>query len=226
MVRTVLIVDDDGYARMAVETLLARDPRTRVFDSVSSPEVAAEVLLETDLLPDVILLDLQFKGDVDAGLRAIPRLRELSPHSAVLMMSVSTDPDTAREAILRGADGFVSKNESAEVIADAVSSVSEGRCVISESISREVLQGLDEVKRYIVECLPSDRHLLEIAGQTRRTVYLYCLCGLSAKEIADEMCVSVHTINTRIRDAYRVLGASGRTDAFKRLTHHLGRHDC
>ena len=51
----------------------------------------------------------------------------------------------------------------------------------------------------------------------RKTLYLYCVAGLSAKEIADELQVSVNTVNSRIKAAYAALGASSRSEAFRRL---------
>lgn len=216
--KTVMIVDDDAYARMALESLLARDARTRIYDAVSDLDVAYEVLSETDVLPDLILLDVHFDTDFEAGLRYIEKFREASSASSILVMSVSQDPGVAREAIKRGGDGFVSKADSAEAIANAVVMVSEGRSVISESVAQEILEQISEVNRYILEQRPTERRLLELTKNIRRTVYLYCICGLSAKEIAEEQCVSINTVNTRLRDAFRVLGASGRSEAFKELT--------
>ncbi len=65
--------------------------------------------------------------------------------------------------------------------------------------------------------LPAEPEFRELTEAIRKTLYLYCFCGMSAKEIADELVVSVNTVNSRIKNAYQVLGAGTRQEAYKRL---------
>ena len=216
----VLIVDDDYYAREALRALVARDSRARVWDVVSSIP-AALTSLETPgnrpLMPDVALLDVRLAEGERAGIEGITPLRECAPGIRILITSVSADDDTVLAAVRAGADGYVWKNETAEGIANAVVSVAEGRFVLSRSVADGLLGTVSLVGSYATEVLPERRDYAELTENVRKTLYLYCVAGLSAREIADELQVSVNTVNSRIKAAYAALGASSRSEAFRRL---------
>ena len=63
---------------------------------------------------------------------------------------------------------------------------------------------------------------MELTENVRKTLYLFCVAGLSAKEIADELQVSVNTVHARIKAAYAAIGATSRSDAFRRLVEGVG----
>ena len=216
----VLIVDDDYYAREALRALVARDARTRVWDAVGGiPDalLALDVPADRPTAPDVVLLDVRLAEGERAGIDGIAPLRTAAPGLRVLITSVSADDDTVLAAVRAGADGYVWKNETAEGIANAVVSVAEGRFVLSRSIADGLLGTVASLRSYVTEVLPEQRDYAELAERVRKTLYLYCVVGMSAKEIGDELQVSVNTVNSRIKAAYAALGATSRSDAFRRL---------
>ena len=216
----VLIVDDDYYAREALRALVARDTRTRVWDAVGSiPDAlgALEVPADRPLFPNVALLDVRLAEGERAGIDGIAPLRDGAPGIRILITSVSADDDTVLAAVRAGADGYVWKNETAEGIANAVVSVAEGRFVLSRSVADGLLGTVSVAGRYATEVLPERRDYAELTENVRKTLYLYCVAGLSAREIADELQVSVNTVNSRIKAAYAALGATSRSEAFQRL---------
>ena len=216
----VLIVDDDYYAREALRALVARDARTRVWDAVGGiPDalLALDVPADRPTTPDVVLLDVRLAEGERAGIDGIAPLRTAAPGLRVLITSVSADDDTVLAAVRAGADGYVWKNETAEGIANAVVSVAEGRFVLSRSIADGLLGTVASLRSYVTEVLPEQRDYAELAERVRKTLYLYCVVGMSAKEIGDELQVSVNTVNSRIKAAYAALGATSRSDAFRRL---------
>lgn len=216
----VLIVDDDFYARDALRALVARDGRTRVWDVVESITGAMEALGTEGprpAQPDVILLDVRLAEGERAGIEGIARIRKFSPDARVLITSVSSDDATVRAAVAAGADGYIWKNEAAEGIANAVVRAAEGRFVLSRTIADCLLDTLGELGRYSAEVMPDRATNIELTEGVRKTIYLYCVAGLSAREIADELQVSVNTVNKRIGAAYMALGATNRSEAFRRL---------
>jgi DNA-binding NarL/FixJ family response regulator len=216
----VLIVDDDHYAREALRALVARDPRTRVLDAVGSIPSAVERITHPDdrpPAPDVILLDVRLAEGERAGIEGIPALRSAADGARILVTSVASDDDTVLAAVRAGADGYVWKNETAEGIANAVIAVNSGRFVLSRSIADRLLGKISELGGYAMEVLPERRDYVELTENVRKTLYLYCVAGLSAKEIAEELQVSVNTVNARIKAAYSALGATNRSEAFRRL---------
>jgi DNA-binding NarL/FixJ family response regulator len=218
-VRT-LIVDDDFYAREAMRSLLARDARTRVWGTAADVGEALRsidaALASGDPLPDVVLLDVRLHDREFGGIEGMPALREAIPSVRVLVTSISRDEATVMAAVVAGGDGYVWKNESADGIADAVARVAEGRFVVTKSIAERLGGTVAELAMRAADVLP-DRRAVALADSVRRTVYLYCICGMSAREIADELQLSVSSVNSRIRVAYQVLGAGSRREAFECL---------
>lgn len=216
----VLIVDDDHYAREALRALVARDPRTRLWDAVGSIPSAIESITrpaERPSAPAVVLLDVRLAEGERAGIEGIPALRSATDGARILVTSVASDDDTVLAAVRAGADGYVWKNETAEGIANAVVAVADGRFVLSRSIADRLLGEISALSGYATEVLPERRDYVDLTDSVRKTLYLYCVAGLSAKEIADELQVSVNTVNTRIKAAYASLGATSRSEAFRRL---------
>lgn len=217
----VLIVDDDYYAREALRALVARDERTRVLDAVGSGTEASAALAAASArhepAPEVILLDVRLGDEATGGIDAIGTLKTACPACRILMTSVSTESATVTAAVRAGADGYVWKNESTGGIAEAICRVAEGRFVLTRSIADELLGTLTDLGNYVTEVLPAEPEYRDLTEAIRKTLYLYCFCGMSAKEIADELMVSVNTVNSRIKTAYQVLGAGTRQEAYKRL---------
>jgi DNA-binding NarL/FixJ family response regulator len=216
----VLIVDDDYYAREALAALVARDSRARVWDAVESvPDALAAFAHVTDGpgSPDVVLLDVRLAEGERAGIEGISALRQAAPEARILITSVSADDDTVLAAVRAGADGYVWKNETAERIATAVIRVAEGRFVLSRSIADRLLGTIGALGTYVTDVVPERTDYVDLTENVRKTLYLFCVAGLSAREIADELQLSVNTVQARIKAAYAALGATSRSDAFKRL---------
>lgn len=218
-VRT-LIVDDDFYAREAMRSLLARDARTRVWGVAADVSEALDHVVtarsEGSPLPDVILLDVRLHDRELGGIEGMPRLKGALGSARVLVTSISRQESTVLAALAAGGDGYVWKSESAEGIADAVARVAEGRFVVTRSIAEKLGGTVADLVTQATEVLP-DRRTVALADSVRRTVYLYCVCGMSAREIADELDLTVSAVNSRIQVAYQVLGAGSRREAFERL---------
>ena len=221
---SVLVVDDDFYAREAIRLLLSKDARTRVSGAVSTPDEAVAALETTDvrMLPAVILLDVRFGRNDTAGIEALPAIRAASSESKVLVTSVDREEDVVMEAIAAGADGYVWKNESAEGIANAVVAVAEGRFVVTRSVADALLGKTIELRAYATEVMKGDDRYRDLTEALRKTIYLFCFCGMSKEEIAEELCVSPNTVASRVKVAYQVLGAGTRQEAFQALVEREG----
>jgi DNA-binding NarL/FixJ family response regulator len=215
---SVLVIDDDYYASEAVASLLARDDRTRVWGTADSIDAAVDLLVAAATpAPDVVLLDVRFGAEELAGIEGLPRVVAAAPDARILVTSVLRTEDIVRAAIAAGADGYVWKNESGNGIASAVVSVADGRFVLTPSVAELVLGQADELRAYAAEVLAAEPEYAELTGSLKKTLYLFCLCGLSVREIAAELQLSQHTVRSRIKTAYQVLGTGSRAEAFSRL---------
>jgi len=217
-VYSVFIVDDDYYARESIASLLARGETTRVWGSAGSIDAALETLsAAAGPPPDVILLDVHFGSDERAGIVGLPRLAAAAPAARILVTSVLSGESVVLDAIRAGADGYVWKNESGSGIAEAVAGVAEGRFVMTPAIADAVMGEANALRTYAAEVLPGQREYRELTSALKKTIYLYCFAGLSIREIAVELQVSPHTVQSRITTAYQIIGATSRQEAFARL---------
>lgn len=223
----VLVVDDDYYAREATRVLLSRDRRTRVWGISSAHHETTGLLINAPKSPPhVILQDVRLAEGPRAGIEAIPELKRLCPPAKVLMMSMDTDEEVVTGAIRNGADGYVWKNESADGIATAVVDTAAGRFVVTRSIAQQLLGSAVDLHGYTTEILPELHPHRQLTASIRETLHLYCICGMSAGEIAQELQVSINTVYSRIKAAYDVLGTRNREEAFQSLVERVdsGQH--
>jgi DNA-binding NarL/FixJ family response regulator len=215
----VLVIDDDFYVREAITSLVTRDARTRLWGAARGVPDALAMLVEAagGPGPDVILVDVRLAEGDRAGIEGIAALRAACGTCRILVTSVDDDDDLVLAAVQAGADGFVSKNETADSVATAIARVVEGRFLLSRDLGVRLVDRIAELGSY-AETLPRPLEAVGMTEAVRKTVYLYVVCGLSAQQVADELQISLHTVNSRIAAAYAALGAGTRAEAFQRLT--------
>ncbi len=178
-------VDDHAIVRQGLRAVIEKQDGLAVCGCASGATEALRRMSE--LKPDLAVVDISLPGR--SGLDLVEDIRGRLPGTAVLVLSIHDEFLYAERALRAGASGYVMKRESVETILEAVETVLEGRVYVSEEVSshmmRRFLRGEDS-RESTVEAL-SDRELevFERIGD-----------GLSTREIADELCLSVKTIET------------------------------
>lgn len=216
---SVLIVDEDFYACEAMRIYLSRDVRTRVSAVASSVEDALTELdkLGARLRPAIVVVDAGVTSQSAEG-DGIARLRAAAPNARLIVM-IETDEVAAAGTFALGADGYLGKNESAQGIANAVVAVAQGRFVVTRSMAEHMLSRPSSSVGSPAYVMREQDPFDEMSEPVRSTIYLFCFCGMSKEEIADELKVSVNTVASRIKTAYEALGPSvtNRSEAFQAL---------
>ncbi|MFO7540697.1 MAG: response regulator [Chloroflexota bacterium] len=123
----VLIVDDLPETRENVRKLLQFEPEVDVIGQAGTGEQAIEMAQE--LKPDIILMDINMPG-VD-GIGASQTISELVPHSQIIIMSVQSDADYLRRAMLAGARDFLTKPFGGDELITAIRRVHQKRPAIA-----------------------------------------------------------------------------------------------
>lgn len=187
----ILVVDDHALMREAVATILELAEGVEVVGEAETG--AAALQLADELRPDVVLLDLRLP-DVD-GFACLDALRRRHPQTQVVMFSAVDDAELVAAALARGAAGYVLKRISPLDLPAA----------IRQTVERSVFHG----GRSAVE--PPEAGLsekeLEVLDQLAR--------GCSNREIASALWISDQTVKFHLRNVYRKLGASTRTEAIR-----------
>jgi DNA-binding NarL/FixJ family response regulator len=192
----ILLVDDHRVLREGLERILSLREDFEIVGSAESGEQALELL--PVLTPDLVLLDLALPGI--HGLDVIPQLLEHDPQPKVLVLTVHDDDEMATKAVRAGAHGYILKSTSGQELTSAIRRVADG----GHYYDPVVVQGF--VREGKSE--PSER-LTE-----KETVVLRLVAGgLTNREIASQLFVSIDTVKTHLESVYRKLGVRDRTHA-------------
>jgi DNA-binding NarL/FixJ family response regulator len=122
-VSRVLIVDDSGLARRMLRSVLESEPDVEVCGEAEDGKSAIGKTESLD--PDVVVLDIRMP--VLNGLAATKRIRQFSPRTAVLLVSVDSNRQIVEAAREAGAQGYVSKENAVQTLVRAVQAVVDGR---------------------------------------------------------------------------------------------------
>ena len=132
----VLLVDDHALLRMGLRHLFAAEPDLEVVADVGTVREAREALLAHK--PDLLVLDLGL-GD-DFGLGWLPRLREDSPQTRILVLSSHAEQLYAERVLRAGAQGYVMKSAPTAELLNAVRQVLAGKISLSAEQQEAMLQ--------------------------------------------------------------------------------------
>ncbi len=208
----VLVVDDHPLLRDGLVQLIAREPDLVVCGEADS-FMGTIVAVDEDPPPDLVILDLML-GSAD-GLELLKQIRALRPGLPILVISMHDELIYAERALRAGAAGFIMKKEPLQEVLNAVRAVLRGTIYLSgrmQVILSEKGLAPEPCKFLVPEADPplSDREL-----------HVFRLIGarLATKKIADELHLSVKTIETyrenlkiklRLRNAAELLRAATR----------------
>jgi DNA-binding NarL/FixJ family response regulator len=200
----LLLVDDHGFFRSGLREILAEFDAVEVVGEAESGD-AALALIERRR-PDVVLMDLHMPGL--SGAEATRRIRELSPGTEVVMLTVSAAEDDIVDALEAGAVGYLLKDAQGEEILRALKEAAQGGSVLSPAIARTVVE---RARRTRAEAA-APKALTELSGREREVLRLLAE-GKDNAEIAGELYVSVATVKHDVSTLLAKLGASNRLQA-------------
>jgi DNA-binding NarL/FixJ family response regulator len=196
----LLVADDHEVIRTGLRSLFAGTDIEIVAEAASGGEAVKQA---QKVKPDVILLDIRMPdGD---GLAALEKLRSKVPESRVVMLSTYDNPTYVARAVALGACDYVLKGSSREDIVSTIQAAAAGQ---SPSRSGELKKIAAAMKvRQVVD--DDDVPLTQRETQVLRHVAL----GLSNKEIARSLEISVETVKEHVQNILRKITVTDRTQA-------------
>ena len=195
-----IVEDHAAFRRTLIRVLNAETDIqcSRDFDSCEK-ELAA---LTGGDLPDLVLLDVGLPGM--SGLDGIRLIKERSPKTLVVILTVFEDDDKVFQAVCAGAAGYLLKTSSAAEITQSVHEALAGGSPMNPRIARRVLEMFSKFAPKQSDYGLSDRE---------KEILQLMTTGLIKKEIADRLTLSVHTVDTYLRRIYEKLEVNTRTGA-------------
>jgi DNA-binding NarL/FixJ family response regulator len=201
----VAIVEDDQSVRENLGVFIEGAPGFHCAACCATTEEAWQRL--PTIAPDVVLVDINLPGK--SGIECVTQLKTLLPRTQVIMLTIEEDSEKVFESLKAGATGYLVKSVSPEKILEAIHEVHHGGAPMSSHIARYVVSAFRQ---------PSRSPNPELNLSPREEAVLRLLAkGHRSKEIADELGVSVGTVNTHVRHIYEKLHVRSRAEAVARL---------
>jgi NarL family two-component system response regulator LiaR len=196
----VLVVDDHEMVRSGIISFLAHDAQLEVAAQATNGSEAIQQAIE--LQPDVVLLDLVMPG-ID-GIKAMYEIINHCPDTAVIVLSCYFDEYLVQAAIDTGAKGYLLKDVAVDDLIRAIYMVSEGQPVLSPVITQLLVNIASRRKR---------SHDRPVLTQREREIMLLLVEGLTNRQIAQRLGLSVSTIKTHVSNILSKLDAASRAEA-------------
>ena len=205
---SLLICDDHKVLTDALSMVVGLDPSlSLVAAPVHSPEEG--VALAAEQLPDVVLMDIVFKGSAMTGIEATRRIKEGSPSTKVVIMTAHDDDRLMVEAVEAGASGFLSKDLPVDEILSATKAAAEGEVLIDpETLTRLLAQVAREREEQrdamalLGDLTDRERQILQLLAQGKRN-----------DDIAAELYISPQTVQTHVRNILGKLRVHSKLEA-------------
>lgn len=203
MVKTrVLLVDDHAMVRSGLALLLNRQPDLEVVGEASD---GAEAIKRTqELNPDVVVIDISMPGM--SGLEAVRQITKKSSHIKCLVLSMHESEGYLFQALRAGASGYVVKRAAHVELVEAIRTVCHDGAFLYPSALKLLLQD------YLVRVKGASNETVDYDGLTdrQREVLVLVARGYTNQEIANELVISVKTVEKHKAELMDRLGLTSR----------------
>ncbi len=197
----VSIIEDDDWIR---ENLATEINRTTGFTCSGKHQNAEDAINRINReSPDVVLLDINLPRM--NGIECARKLKALVPSAQILMLTVYEDSEKIFKSLLAGASGYLLKRTPQSEILEAIADVHRGNSPMTGHIARKVVQYFNQ--------RGSTEKEIENLSQREREVLDRLAEGISYKEIADVMSLSIDTVRMHIKGIYGKLHVHSRGEA-------------
>lgn len=194
----VMLVDDHTMVRRGLATFLL------VFDDmelVGEAENGLQAIqMATELLPDVILMDMVMPG-MD-GATATRAIRQQSPQVQVIVLTSFKEGELIKNALDAGAIGYLLKDVSADDLARAIRAAHSGRATLSSEAAQVLIEAANQTPGPGLDLTEREREVLRLMIE-----------GLNNTQIAGKLTVSPSTIKSHVSNILSKLGVASRTEA-------------
>jgi len=178
---SILIADDHKLIRETWTYILNRDARFKVIGSCSNSEDA--VRMSEQKHPNVVLMDINMTPF--SGIEATRQIREVSPDTRVIGVTMHSQPAYAKKMLQFGALGYVTKNSSREEMVNAILEVSKGNKYVCEEMMEIINESVED---------PGSLSAINTLTEREMDVINLIRQGSSSKDISIKLEISIKTV--------------------------------
>lgn len=201
----VLLVDDHAILREGLHMVLDNQPDISVVGEAEDGRQA--ITMVEELHPNVVVMDIAMPKL--NGLEATTHIKRLHPEVRVVILTMHDDPEYFRQIVKAGATGCVLKRSAGKELVMAVKAAARGESYFSPAVASRMVEdyrawlGRGDVDK-IHSLTGREREVLQLVAE-----------GQSNQEVADQLGVSIKTVQTHRAHLMRKLDAHDRTDLVK-----------
>jgi two-component system response regulator NreC len=191
---SIVLADDHTVVRRALRMLLEEEPGFEVVAEAEDADGAIRYLRGHK--PDVLILDLNMPGS--PSLEAIPAMREASPATKIVVLTMQKEPAFARQALQHGVLGYVLKEAASDELVQAVRRAAAGETYLQPALGAKL-------------AAEPENAATDLSERETDVLRLIAL-GHTNAEIAEKLYISVRTVETHRAHIQQKLGVSSRAE--------------
>jgi DNA-binding NarL/FixJ family response regulator len=201
---SILLAENHVVVRESIRHFLEREANFEVVGEAGDGEEAVRMV--SQLKPDVIVMDISMPKL--NGIEATKQIKALQPSAVVLILTAYDYEQYIFPLLEAGAAGYLLKDVSSRELISAIQTVYRGEAVLHPAIARKVMERLRQPK---VE--PTGERASDLLTERETSILKMAAKGMSNSDIAQELHLSVRTIESHLGNIFNKLGVGSRTEA-------------
>lgn len=200
----IILADDHAVLREGMRALLEEERNFEIIGEAGDGEEA--VKLVSELKPDIVLMDIVMPKL--NGIEATRQIKQVSPTTNVLVLTAYSDIRYILGLLEAGACGYLLKNARGSEIAEAIRAACSGESVLDPVVTRKLLDRVINMPKKTGAGEPREqlsRREIEVLGLAAK--------GISNKDIASELFLSLRTVKAHLTNIFNKMGVGSRTEA-------------
>jgi NarL family two-component system response regulator LiaR len=200
----VMLAEDHVVVREGTREIIQHEEDMEVVGEAGDGEEA--VALAPRVKPDVIIMDVNMPKL--NGIEATKQIKAMMPSVAVLVLTAYDNDQYVSALLEAGAAGYLLKNIKGRELIEAVRAVNAGESVLHPKIARKVLN-----RFAIIGAKPEGEPVTNVLSERELEVLKLAAKGLSNRDIAEQLFLSIRTVQAHLGNIFNKLDVGSRTEA-------------
>ena len=197
-IKKVIVVEDHQILLESISLLISTMPNIELVGKASNGLKAMQILEKEEV--DIVVSDVQMP--VMNGVELTWKVKQQFPHIKVLMLTVSEDAQTIKNALQAGADGFIFKSAEREELEEAIACLINNKKYYSDKAILSLAEAQNEV-------FISDKEALKTMLTERELQILKLISQeMSGIQIAEKLFISPTTVESHRKNLFSKIGVN------------------